>query len=183
MRISLHITSIVAICALGVILAGCTQTSQSAFSTIGTPGVTDEPAAGFRKVKPGSEEDYIMAVGRRVYFASGSSDLDDVARETLDLQATWLKKYPKWLIKMQGHSDDSRSNAKNVVLSDKRAKVVMDYFAKQGVDQRRMWVKGYGNERLVRNCKELECKALNRRVVVNLRANYDAAAPQYKKAG
>ncbi len=176
-RIATYIAVVIGLCAL----AGCNTTGRSVFSSPGNSGVTDEPAAGFKKIIPGSEEDYIMQAGRRIYFTAGSNDLDDVARETLDIQSQWLRKYPQWLIKLQGHADDSRRSATNIALSDKRAKVVMEYLAQQGVAPHRMWVKGYGSERLVRKCGELECKALNRRVVVNLRKQYDAAAPQFKK--
>ncbi len=177
MRIATYIAVVIGLSTL----AGCNKTSRSVLSSPGISGATDEPAPGFKKIVPGSEEDYIMQVGRRVYFAAGSSDLDDVARETLNIQSQWLRNYPQWLIKLQGHADDSRNGVTNITLSDKRAKVVMDYLAQQGVAPHRMWIKGYGSERLVRNCKALECKALNRRVVVNLRKQYDDAAPQLKK--
>ena len=97
----------------------------------------------------------------------------------MNIQIDWLKRYPQWKVKLQGHADDPGGIAKNVQLSDKRARAVMDYFVKNGISQQRMWAKGYGSERLLRSCPELECKALNRRVVVNLRKEFDAAAPQF----
>ena len=121
-----------------------------------------------------------MEVGRRVYFTRNSAELDDVARETLDLQATWLQRHPRWLIKVQGHSDDPGIELANVALSDKRASAVFNYLASKGVSPQRMWTQGYGRKRLVRDCPELACKALNRRVVVNLRTEFDDAAPQRK---
>ena len=39
-------------------------------------GQTNDPAAGFENVQPGSEEDFILNVGRRTYFAEGSAALD-----------------------------------------------------------------------------------------------------------
>jgi peptidoglycan-associated lipoprotein len=176
-----NIKTIMAIGAFCAILAGCTQSSRSIFSSPGEVGVTDEPAAGFAEIIPGSEEHYIITVGRRVYFAAKSSKLDDVAIETLDIQAAWLTAYPQWLIKLQGHADDLKKLDNNTALSVKRAKVVMDYLSQKGIQPNRMWTKGYGSERLVRNCIEFECKALNRRVVVNLRKKFDAAAPQFKQ--
>jgi peptidoglycan-associated lipoprotein len=159
-------------------LASC-QTSSGSLS-VQTGGSTDDPAAGYEKIRPGSEEDFIMAVGRRIYFTSGSADLDDVARETLDLQAQWLNSNPRWLVKLQGYADDSRVALSDIALSDKRADAVMQYLASKGVDSRRMWAKGYGTERQVRDCSDLACKAQNRRVVVNLRTEFDEAAPQYR---
>lgn len=151
-------------------------------AALGDPnaGSTDDTAVGFADIRTGSEENFIMTAGRRVYFSSGSSSLDDVAKETLDLQAAWLNQHTSWLIKLQGFSDDPGNTGVNVKLSDQRAKAVMDYLASKGVSPQRMWAKGYGKERLARNCPELACKAQNRRVVVNLRKEFDAAAPQYK---
>jgi peptidoglycan-associated lipoprotein len=159
-------------------VASC-QTSGDTLS-VQTGGATDDPATGFEKIKQGSEEDFIMAVGRRIYFSAGSAELDDVARETLDLQAQWLNNNPRWLVKMQGYADDTRVGLSDVALSDQRADAVMEYLSSKGVDSKRMWAKGYGTERLVRDCNDLACKAQNRRVVVNLRTEFDEAAPQYR---
>ncbi|MCR9138057.1 MAG: OmpA family protein [Alphaproteobacteria bacterium] len=163
--------------ALGLLAAGCTSSGGSAFSSAVT-GATDDPASGFAKINGGTEEDFILSVGRRVYFRSGSADLSDVARETLDLQATWLNKHPRWLIKIQGHADDPGN--RNVALSDRRAEAVKNYLAAKGVNPQRMWIQGYGTKRKVRDCADVSCKAQNRRVVVNLRTQFDDAAPQAK---
>lgn len=178
MRSILRITAAAALLIAGIAVSGCTGTNAA----LGDPnaGSTDDTAVGFADIRTGSEENFIMTAGRRVYFSSGSSSLDDVAKETLDLQAAWLNQHTSWLIKLQGFSDDPGNTDANVKLSDQRAKAVMDYLASKGVSPQRMWAKGYGKERLVRNCPELACKAQNRRVVVNLRQEFDAAAPQYK---
>ncbi len=166
---------------LAALVAGCTGGARpESVLSPGPRGVTDQPAPGYAEVRPGSEEDFIMNAGRRIYFSAGSAALDDVARETLDLQASWLASNPRWLLKLQGYADDPGNYPKNVSLSEKRASAVMDYLASKGVDPRRMWAKGYGKERPVRDCADISCKALNRRVVVNLRAEFDEAAPQFK---
>ncbi len=54
--------------------AGCTTIKFTK-----TADVTNAPAPGFETVSPGSEEDFIMNVGRRTYFAKGSATLDDTA--------------------------------------------------------------------------------------------------------
>jgi outer membrane protein OmpA-like peptidoglycan-associated protein len=162
-------------------LAACTSGGKPDIDAIVPKGVTDKPAAGFDPLRPGTEEELIMTAGRRVYFAKGSAALDDVAKETLDLQAAWLNQNTTWLIKLQGYADDPGSGFANTALSDKRAKAVMDYLASRGVNPQRMWAKGYGKEELVRDCAKLECQALNRRVVTNLRTQFDEAAPQFKQ--
>ena len=54
-------------------------------------GATDDPAAGFENNQPGSEEDFILSAGRRIYFTEGSAALDETARATVDNQVAFLK--------------------------------------------------------------------------------------------
>ena len=44
---------------------------------------TGVPVGGGVNVPPGSNEDFIVNVGRRIYFAESSADLDDTAKVTL----------------------------------------------------------------------------------------------------
>jgi len=158
-------------------LAACTTTDiASVEEPPATPmtGQTNEPAPGFENVAAGSEEDFILNVGRRVYFTRDSATLDSVAMATLDNQATWLNKNPNWLLKVQGFADDSGSPSKMEALSQKRADAAMAYLASKGVDAGRMWAKGYGNDREVRDCTDRSCQVQNRRVVTNLRTERDA---------
>jgi peptidoglycan-associated lipoprotein len=162
----------VAFAALVLALAGCT----SATIEPPVPNVTNAPAAGFANVQPGSEEDFILNVGRRTYFAEGSATLDSVARTTLDNQIAWLQKHPQWLVKLQGFADDPGGDAAMVDLSRRRAEAVMAYLAAGGINPDRMWAKGYGKERVVRDCPDAACRVQNRRVISNLREEKDGAA-------
>ena len=42
---------------------------------------------------PGSQQDFVVNVGDRVFFSTDSSDLSAQARATLDKQAQWLSQY------------------------------------------------------------------------------------------
>ncbi len=155
------------IVSIAVLAGGCRQ-SGGLFAG-GPGGGTNAPVASFANMSSGSEEDFILNVGRRVHFAENSAELDATARTTLDKQAEWLRRYGNWYVKLQGFSDDPGSVSANKALAKKRADAVMNYLASQGVDRRRMWSRGYGRERLVRDCPEIECKSQNRRVISNLR--------------
>ena len=48
-----------------------------------TPNETNQPAPGFEKMQAGTEEDFILNVGRRIYFTADSATLDSVAKATL----------------------------------------------------------------------------------------------------
>ncbi len=134
-----------------------------------TGGYTDDPAAGFENVQPGSEQDFILTAGRRVYFTQGSAALDETAKATLNNQIAFLQQNPRWFAKLQGFADDPGSNAQMVKLSQQRADAVMNYMVAGGVAPGRLWAKGYGKDREVRACSERACKVQNRRVVTNLR--------------
>ena len=158
-------------------LGACTTTDIASVEepkAVPMTGQTNEPAPGFENVAAGSEEDFILNVGRRVYFTRDSAALDSVAMATLDNQAAWLNKNPNWLLKLQGFADDSGSASKMEALSQKRADAAMAYLASKGVDARRMWAKGYGNDREVRDCTDRSCQVQNRRVVTNLRTQPDS---------
>ncbi|WP_375337013.1 OmpA family protein [Rhizobium lentis] len=158
-------------------LAACTTPGTASLeepAVAPMTGQTNDPAPGFENIAMGSEEDFILNVGRRIYFAQDSASLDSVAKATLDNQAAWLNRNPSWMLKLQGFADDSGSAAKMQTLSQKRADAAMAYLASKGVDPKRMWAKGYGNDREVRDCTERSCKVQNRRVVTNLRSQPDA---------
>jgi peptidoglycan-associated lipoprotein len=159
------------ICTVG--LTGCNSAG-----TLSSPDVTNAPATGFENMSAGSEEEFIVNVGRRVYFDKGSAVVTDEARMTVVNQANWLKNNKKWVVKIQGHADDGGSEGKEKNLSTKRADAVMAELVKLGVSPKRLWTKGYGIERPVTDCDEITCQSQNRRVVVNLREEFDDSAPQ-----
>lgn len=141
-----------------------------------TGGYTDDPAAGFENVQSGTEQDFILSAGRRIYFAQGSAALDDTSRATINNQIAFLQKNPKWYVKLQGFADDPGSDAANVQLSQQRADAVMNYMIAAGIPAQRLWAKGYGKDREVRACSERACKVQNRRVVANLRLQRDESS-------
>jgi peptidoglycan-associated lipoprotein len=165
-------------CATGL-LAGCASTSGQNAQGVAysTPAYgTNAPVQGGVNVAPGSEEDFMVNVGRRTFFAQGSAELDDTARVTLDKQAQWLAQYPSWKIKLQGFADDPGTPGAQKSLSQRRAEAVRDYLASRGVAPDRMLAKGYGRDRLVQDCTDISCKAQNRRVITNPQEAADTAA-------
>lgn len=172
--ISCRLTAVIVLAGVALPgLAGCNTTANLA-----APNVTNAPAAGFASIQPGSEEDFILNVGRRIYFEKGSAVLSSEAMMTLDNQAAWLQKNKTWLVKIQGHADDPGSEAAQKTLSTQRASAVQSELVKRGINPKRMWIKGYGVERPVTDCDAVTCQSQNRRVVVNLREEFDDAAPQ-----
>ncbi|MEL7527227.1 MAG: OmpA family protein [Pseudomonadota bacterium] len=161
-----------------IVFCGAGLAACNSAGGISSPNVTNAPAAGFGQISNGSEEEFIINVGRRVYFDRGSAVVTEEAKMTIKNQADWLKQNKKWLVKVQGHADDPGSEAAQKTLSDQRADAVMAELVSLGVSPQRVWSKGYGVERPVTDCSSIECQSQNRRVVVNLREEFDESAPQ-----
>ena len=53
---------------------------------------------------PGSQQEFLVTVGDRVFFETDSSALTATAQATLDKQAAWLNKYTNYRILLEGPS-------------------------------------------------------------------------------
>ena len=84
----------------------------------------------------------------------------------LDKLVALLKANPDLPIEISGHTDDVGKDADNLLLSQKRAKSVVDYLAQKGVNILKIKAEGYGKTRpFVQNNSD-ENRKLNRRIEV-----------------
>ena len=120
---------------------------------------------------PGSQQDFVVNVGDRVFFVVDSSELTAQARSTLDKQAQWLQNYSRYSFTVEGHADERGTREYNLALGARRAQIVRDYLAARGVDANRMRTISYGKERPVSVCNEESCHSQNRRAVTVLNAS------------
>ncbi len=162
-RQRVRVAATIFVSVFGLLLAGCAGDGPQV-----SPAVTNAPVGAGADVPEGSAEDFIVNVGRRIYFRENSSEIDDTARVTLDNQAEWLTRNARWKVKIQGFADDAGSAEQNKTVSTKRAENTRAYLASKGIAANRMTVKGYGRERLVRDCPDISCRSQNRRVITNL---------------
>ncbi len=114
---------------------------------------------------PGSQQEFLVSVGDRVFFETDSSNLTPTAMATLDKQAQWLNQYRNYRIMIEGHADERGTREYNIALGARRAAVVVNYLASKGVDQRRITSKSFGKERPVAICNDISCWSQNRRAV------------------
>lgn len=119
---------------------------------------------------PGSPQEFVVAVGDRVFFESDQTDLTPQARATLDRQAQWLQQYNRYTFTIEGHADERGTREYNIALGAKRAQSVRDYLAARGIDPARMRTISYGKERPVAVCNDISCWSQNRRAVTVLNA-------------
>src|SRR5437899_8916226 len=119
---------------------------------------------------PGSQQDFVVNVGDRVFFESDQTDLSPQAIATLEKQAQWLQTYNRYSFTIEGHADERGTREYNIALGARRAQSVKAYLASRGVDQGRMRTISYGKERPVAVCNAISCSSQNRRAVTVLNA-------------
>jgi peptidoglycan-associated lipoprotein len=128
----------------------------------------DQTAAMAGAATPGSQQDFVVNVGDRVFFETDSSELTPQARETLDKQAQWLNNYNRYAFTIEGHADERGTREYNIALGARRAQTVREYLATRGVSAQRMRTISYGKERPVAVCNDISCWSQNRRAVTVL---------------
>jgi len=120
---------------------------------------------------PGSQQDFVVNVGDRVFFETDSSELTPQARATLDSQVQWLQRYSQYTFTLEGHADERGTREYNIALGARRAQTVREYLASRGISPQRMRTISYGKERPVAVCDNISCWSQNRRVVTVLNAS------------
>jgi peptidoglycan-associated lipoprotein len=119
---------------------------------------------------PGSQQDFVVNVGDRVFFETDSSELTMQSRATLDKQVAWLQQYGNYTFTIEGHADERGTREYNIALGARRAQTVRDYLASRGIQGGRMRTVSYGKERPVAVCDDISCWSQNRRAVTVLGA-------------
>jgi peptidoglycan-associated lipoprotein len=124
--------------------------------------------AGAGRASPGSQQDFVVNVGDRVFFESDSTELTPQAIATLEKQAQWLQNYSQYSFTIEGHADERGTREYNIGLGNKRAAAVRSYLASRGIQPQRMRTISYGKERPVAVCNDISCWSQNRRAVTVL---------------
>ena len=120
---------------------------------------------------PGSQQDFVVNVGDRVFFESDQTDLSPQAIATLEKQARWLQTYNRYAFTIEGHADERGTREYNIALGARRAQSVRTFLASRGIDASRMRTISYGKERPVAVCNDISCWSQNRRAVTVLNAS------------
>jgi len=151
-------TRFAAVFAMALAMSACAQNAND--------------AQGNAAATPGSQQDFVVNVGDRVFFETDSSELTPQSRATLDKQAQWLNNYTQYgQFTVEGHADERGTREYNIALGARRAQAVRDYLISRGVAANRMRTISYGKERPVALCDDISCWSQNRRAVTVLNAS------------
>lgn len=98
-----------------------------------------------------------------VFFPLDASDLDDAGRRVAQSNADLLKRYPTWMVTVEGHCDERGTAEYNLALGERRAVSVRTYLVSLGVAPDRIRTVSYGKEFPFDSGHNEEAWARNRR--------------------
>lgn len=111
----------------------------------------------------------IELAAQKIFFKTGSYDLLEKSFQSLNEVADVLKLNPSLNLLIEGHTDNIGTSQENQLLSENRAKAVMDYLIlKNGINKERLSIKGYGFSKPVSSNKTAEGRSRNRRVELKI---------------
>jgi outer membrane protein OmpA-like peptidoglycan-associated protein len=112
----------------------------------------------------------VTFAAKNIFFATASSKLLSKSFKSLNEVAKILKEDANLKLDIEGHTDNTGKPEKNQVLSENRAKAVLDYLTKKGgVDASKLTSAGFGDTKPIASNKTAKGKAQNRRVELKLK--------------
>lgn len=103
-----------------------------------------------------------------VHYASGSAVIQEESYPVLMKMVILLSEDTSTFIEIAAHTDSVGDDKSNQVLSQKRAKSVVEYLIDKGIDSKRLTAKGYGEKQPVATNDTEEGRAKNRRTEVRI---------------
>ena len=136
----------------------------------------DKQAAEIQRNVPDAKvervgEGIVVEFSSNVLFGFDQSTLSGDAKNNLNKLVTVLNSYPDTDIEIQGHTDNTGSDAYNKKLSKQRAGAVSSYLTGKGIASRRLNTKGFGENSPKYSNNTDSGQAQNRRVEFLITAN------------
>lgn len=113
----------------------------------------------FTNIEVGSS--FVM---ENILFETNKSILKESSYKPLNQLISELNKNPKLKLEISGHTDNTGTNEHNQILSEQRAKAVVNYLVKNGTATNRLTFKGYGSSKPIADNQTDVGKEKNRRV-------------------
>ena len=115
-----------------------------------------------------------LVMPENVTFATNSATLSTNARDALTAASKTLVQYPDTTLTINGHTDNTGSDAINDPLSRNRAQSVASFLQSQGVAGSRLTTAGHGSRQPVASNATPEGRAQNRRVEILINPDQNA---------
>ena len=124
--------------------------------TAGRPPAPPEPVAEPQPVPPEPAVDTLESRDideinknspfQPVFYSLDSSEVDGGGQQALNTNAEILKKYPTWVITIEGHADERGTAEYNLALGERRALAARNYLVSLGIPADRLRTVSYGKE-------------------------------------
>lgn len=105
------------------------------------------------QLKPEVDLSNLLALNS-VYFDTNKSFIRKDAKAALDKIVAIMNQYPQIMLEIGSHTDSRESKKYNLRLSQQRADATLAYLVSKGIAKSRLTANGYGESRLVNNCKD-----------------------------
>jgi peptidoglycan-associated lipoprotein len=85
--------------------------------------------------------------GTTVYYGAGSSILGAPAKTVLTAQASWIRRHPEVVVRVEGYGDSGDTRDHALAVGARRAEEARDYLVLLGVPAAQVSTTTWGNER------------------------------------
>ena len=106
-----------------------------------------------------------------IYFETDSFRILAASEPELQRLTSFLKNNQDLKVEIQGHTDNTGTSEKNQMLSENRAKSVVNYLVENGIASSRLQSKGYGENLPVESNDTEEGRTMNRRTTIVIAGN------------
>jgi outer membrane protein OmpA-like peptidoglycan-associated protein len=113
-------------------------------------------------------ENITLNMPSNITFGTNEASIQPGFADVLGSVALVLKEYPKTIIEAAGHTDSTGSDQYNQLLSERRAEAVAGALRREGVDDRRIVARGYGEQYPIASNGTPVGREQNRRVELTL---------------
>jgi OOP family OmpA-OmpF porin len=113
----------------------------------------------------------IARIGARVPFATSASGLGPQGQARVARLADIIARCEGVRVSIEGHTDRRGASGANQRLSERRAQAVLSALVAQGAPEPVLTARGFGETRPLRTERSARADAVNRRVIIVVRAN------------
>ncbi len=114
----------------------------------------------------GTIQQQIALLATSIYFDTNSDQIKRISFATIDKIVKLMKQMPDVKYIIEGHTDNTNSEAYNLELSKRRVASVKKYMVSEGIPERNLKTKGYGESKPKFTNKNAGGRQLNRRVEI-----------------
>jgi outer membrane protein OmpA-like peptidoglycan-associated protein len=106
---------------------------------------------------------------KSIYFDSASTSFKSETYAVLKKVRATLEEFPKAMVIIEGHTDNTGSSKTNQKLSQKRANAVKNYLVNSGIAKENIIAIGYGQNHPIASNTYEKGRVLNRRVIIKVK--------------